>query len=461
MSEGPAASPIRKLIRLWPWGVLALAVIPAVWHVVDFPSDIDPEAPGIVRPTFSPLPPAAYRLADTGDTMDNVAIDFSAAAVLLAGWGFLRRRGAGLWPAAMAASIGAYWYAATPGPSLDGWYGLGWRSIADPHAPWALRLGLAMAALALLAVIVRSFSKNGEPLARLVERARARRNLVLLVSAMVLIPLRQVEIPGLEPARYWPRWALIWGMLAFDLALVRALAPGWVRSPQTRPRTFARRCVIRLGACAVVWWLLTAGAFSVVKYHQPLRRLKESVPGRIFICALPTYEGLELAQRRHHFKTIINLFPENTQFRSPHLADEIRFAREHNIRYVGNPGDKLEADAFMDETLALARDPAAWPILVHCHGCHDRTPAWLGIYRFVIEGRPLDEILREIEQHRGSRPKGSVTVLYNRLLPIYAHERYALDPTAPLLQRCEAAASHTSGNRATVGYRAGGTAAID
>ena len=39
----------------------------------------------------------------------------------------------------------------------------------------------------------------------------------------------------------------------------------------------------------------------------------------------------------------------------------------------------------------------------------DRTPAWLGIYRFLYEGRALAEVLREIEQHRGYRPKASVT----------------------------------------------------
>ena len=66
----------------------------------------------------------------------------------------------------------------------------------------------------------------------------------------------------------------------------------------------------------------------------------------------------------------------------------------------------------------------------------DRTPAWMGIYRFVVEGRPLDEILREIEGHRGYRPKASVTLLYNRVLPRLAPERYRNDPTAALLRRC-------------------------
>ena len=44
------------LRRQWPWLVLASLLIPAVWHVVDFEEDIDPEFPGVERPTFSRLP---------------------------------------------------------------------------------------------------------------------------------------------------------------------------------------------------------------------------------------------------------------------------------------------------------------------------------------------------------------------------------------------------------------------
>ena len=108
----------------------------------------------------------------------------------------------------------------------------------------------------------------------------------------------------------------------------------------------------------------------------------------------------------------------------------------HGIHYVVSPSDVASSDAFLDETLRLARDPSAWPILVHCHACMDRTPAWMGIYRFVVEGRPLDEIFREIEAHRGYRPKASVIMLYNRVLAPCASEQYAHDPTAALLRRC-------------------------
>ncbi len=146
------------------------------------------------------------------------------------------------------------------------------------------------------------------------------------------------------------------------------------------PRRFAASCGV----------LVVAG-IGLTAYHRPLARLQAVVPGKIYISAMPTYRGLAIEQERLHFKTIINLFDEASTQASPYHDDEIRFVREHGLRYLGSPSDGLESDRFLDETLALARDPDAWPILVHCHGCMDRSPAWMGIYRFLVEGKPLDD----------------------------------------------------------------------
>src|SRR3954447_23461532 len=109
--------------RAWPWVLLALAVVPAFWHALDFPEDADPEFPGVVRPTFSRRPPPAYRLAEPGDTIDRGGMYLSAAALAIAtaGW-TTRRRGAdgpALWPAAWGLASAAFWYGATPGPPAD------------------------------------------------------------------------------------------------------------------------------------------------------------------------------------------------------------------------------------------------------------------------------------------------------------------------------------------------------
>ena len=142
MSDSRARSSLRRIVWYWPWAVLALTIATAVWHALDFPSDVDPEAPTVYRPTFSRLAPAAYRLAETGDTIDWMAIDFAAAAILLAGLGLYEHRkarpGWGLWPAALALAVAAFWHASTPGPSVDGWWGFGWRSIFDSSGRFSL-----------------------------------------------------------------------------------------------------------------------------------------------------------------------------------------------------------------------------------------------------------------------------------------------------------------------------------
>src|SRR5262249_61287296 len=95
---------------------------------------------------------AAYRLAEPGDTLDRIMIYVSALAVVLALAGLLLNRGRALWPAALAIGIAALWYSGTPGPTVDGWHGLGWRTIFDRNAPTVVRVALAAGALAIASI---------------------------------------------------------------------------------------------------------------------------------------------------------------------------------------------------------------------------------------------------------------------------------------------------------------------
>lgn len=418
----------------WHWIVLGALLVPAIWHVVDFPDDRDPEFPRVARPTFSRRPPPAYRLAEPGDTLDRVAVYLAAGSIALACAGLNSRRGDSgpdLWPVAVILGLALGWHAATPGPCFDGWHGLGWRAIFDPSAPVLLRKLLIFAAVVVAALIAIPLLSQWRGLVHAWRAGRDRRAAWLYVAAAVLIVLRQIDPPGVEPVGYWPRWAFLAGLLAFNLALIRSW-PTAEGCPRSATRSIKLTGIIQ-------WGCLVVAGIWLTWYHRPLNRLRTVEPGRIYMSAMPTYRGLEVAQRRHGFRTIINLFPEDTPGRqSLDLPDELRFARERGITYLNNPSDPREADEFLDRTLALAQDPQAWPILIHCHGCMDRTPAWMGIYRFLVQGRPLDTIFREIEQHRGYRPKASVTLLYNRVLPPRAPERFEADPTAKILRRAAA-----------------------
>jgi hypothetical protein len=405
-----------------------------VWHVLDFSEAPELDFPRVVRPYFNSMPPAAYRLAEPGDTLDRIGLYFgsiaSAIALLSIASGLRSRRlgeeaDLALWPTALALGLAATWHASTPGPTFDGWHGLGWRTMFDPAASSGLRIALAMSATILSVVILANLVWSGLGLRDWVARGRERRVLSLLALAAATVAFRQVDLPGVEPVGYWPRVAFDLGVLAFGLAVVRiGSITGW--RGRWRPGL----------ALTAISGLMAVGGVAVTSYHRPLARLHAVVPGKIYISAMPSYRALTIERERLHFKTIINLFDEASTQGSPHFEDEIKFVREHGLRYLGSPSDGMESDRFLDETLALAQDPEAWPILVHCHGCMDRSPAWMGLYRFLVEKRPLDQVFREIERHRGSRPKAVVTLQYNRKLPSRAPEQFEADPTGQLIRRC-------------------------
>src|SRR5262249_44625056 len=125
----------------------------------------------------------------------------------------------------------------------------------------------------------------------------------LWIAAPILAIARQFDLQGVEPAGYWPRWAMIGALLGFYLGLLVGLVP--------RLELRSRRWAMGLLA-APAWIALVAFGIAVTWYHRPLARLRVVVPDRIYISAMPTRWGLEVAQERRHFRTIINLFPEET-----------------------------------------------------------------------------------------------------------------------------------------------------
>jgi hypothetical protein len=271
----------------------------------------------------------------------------------------------------------------------------------------------------LVGIILVNVSRNWPERRTWSSRAAELRVRALLATAIGFVLLSEFEFGFLRPEGYWPRVFLDLGLLAFGFVLLRSRPFVQVKS---RARVVVAGCV--------AWAVLVSVGIGVTWYHRPLARLHVVVPGKIYISAMPSYWGLSIEQERLHFRTIINLFDEASTEASPYHDEEIQFVKEHNMRYLGSPSDGLESDRFLDETIQLSQNPEAWPILVHCHGCMDRSPAWMGIYRFLVEGRPLAEIFAEIERHRGSRPKAVVTLQYHRKLSSRAPEQCVADPTA-------------------------------
>ena len=103
----------------------------------------------------------------------------------------------------------------------------------------------------------------------------------------------------MSPSDSGPGGSYVWGLLAWSLVLLRSVPsapPGWSRSGI-------------IAGLVLISLVLDFTGRGIFWYQRPIHRLREVVPGRIYLSAMPTYRGLELAQERHHFRTIINLFP--------------------------------------------------------------------------------------------------------------------------------------------------------
>ncbi|MBI1325562.1 protein tyrosine phosphatase [bacterium] len=405
----------------------ALIVLVAIWHVVDFSHDFDPEYPGLQRDHFSPYAPFAYRIAEPGDTLDLLALYLSALGfgVLLA-----ERLGGNLRSGdsqrlaidriITGLLLTGLWVGSAPDPPADGWHGLSFQAIGRAGTPGIVRVGLLALATGILALIIVPMFRHGREIYRRLTPAwRA-----LSVIAAFCILWRVTGLPDPEPWGYWPRWAMVIAMVILDTSLLSRLASTGVPTDATFGRRTLRKGVIGLAVLGII-----QAGFYVHWLHWPIPRLKVIVPGQLYASAMPPPDGLALAYSRHGFKTIINLFNEDTPQRHRDYPAERAFAEKHGIRYIRADASS-QGEAFVRKTLEAARDPNNWPVLVHCHGNMDRTPAWVGIYRFIDQGWSMRDILAAIERHRGYRPKGGVTVLYSDVLPVLEPDRWNADPVA-------------------------------
>ena len=107
----------------------------------------------------------------------------------------------------------------------------------------------------------------------------------------------------------------------------------------------------------------------------------------------PTQE--EFAQlKRLGIKTVIDLRIDN-------LPAEADWTRALGLQYF-NLQMKASTPATEQQTsqfLALANDPANWPVYVHCKGGRHRTGAMTAVYRITQDGWTADQAFREMAEY--------------------------------------------------------------
>ena len=409
----------------------SLLAIVAIWHALDFSHDFDPEYPGLNRDHYSSYAPFAYRLAEPGDTLDLVVLYMSAAGIGLSAILFMRRdlqhidsAEVSIRTTIIGFCLAGLWIGSAPDPTPDGWHGLAWQAITRVSTPLATRGALGILAILILTLIIYPISRHS----RVLYRKASPGWRALSVLAGLGLCCRIAGWPDPEPWGYWPRWAMIVTQSIILSALITRISE-LPQLSESNHRKISRRMAFSTAGLILI--LIQAG-FYIHWLHWPIPRFKVVIPGQLYVSAMPPPTGLALANERHHFKTIINLFNEDTPQRHPNFPKEVAYAESHGIRYIRAQG-KTYGSVYVQSTLDEVRKPENWPVLVHCHGNMDRTPAWLGMYRFIDQGWKLADILAAIERHRGYRPKGGTTILYNDVLPALAPDRWASDPVAKRL----------------------------
>ena len=404
----------------------------ALWHVVDFPDDIDREFPIVERPTFSAYPPAAYRLAEPGDTIDRVGMYLASVAVAMAVLGLVRSRaigrdGSGLWWSALGLALGLFWFVTNPWPTFDGWHGLGWRVVGDPDGADGPSSGRRRGGGGGRRRSSWYRSAGRRRLGRCWARFRRPRRCSGLLGARRCWCWRAGRA-----GRAWSRWGTGRGGRSSagsgcSWRLIRLMPAG------ARCGGGARLASGEL-AGAVAVGLSGAGLSSsgiTAAGAAPGDRAGADLHQRH-----ATARGLEIAQRRHGFKTIINLFQEDLPgLRSPYLDDEVAFAEEHGIHYLRSPLEASEADAFLERDAPAGHGPRRLADPRPLPRLHGPDPGLVGDLPVRRRGRAADRRDAGDRAAPGLAAEGVGDVALQPRPRRAGPRRYRDDPTAALLRQ--------------------------
>jgi tyrosine-protein phosphatase SIW14 len=155
----------------------------------------------------------------------------------------------------------------------------------------------------------------------------------------------------------------------------------------------------------VVWAIF---AYYRAEYNHA-RRLRIVTEGKLYRSGQLTANGFREAFFRFGIKTVVNLQDEakDPYLPASYLSLEERqleseLCAQTGVKYVsldGNVLEKLEEGQrpqIVEVFFSLMRDPKNLPVLVHCKAGLHRTGFMTAVYRMEFEGRPKDDVVREL-----------------------------------------------------------------
>jgi tyrosine-protein phosphatase SIW14 len=189
--------------------------------------------------------------------------------------------------------------------------------------------------------------------------------------------------------------------------LVRIRRAHGVRIPGTgkEASSMSRLLQPSLGIAVVV--LLIGGPIVVaVRYEAQMRGFRVVREGVLYRSGQMTIEGLKRIVNDYRIKTLVTLRDTYVPGRPPPDLVEERFCIAEDIRHVRIPPrswDAPEGVAPADEGvhtfLEVMKDPANYPVLVHCFAGIHRTGAFVAVYRMELEHWSNAQALNEMRAY--------------------------------------------------------------
>jgi protein tyrosine/serine phosphatase len=162
--------------------------------------------------------------------------------------------------------------------------------------------------------------------------------------------------------------------------------------------------ILRIFFALIITGILLAGPYGYAMYRRnTCRNFRVVEDGVLYRSGQMSLAGLKRAVFEYGIKTVVTLrYAENPENPPPDLAEEEFCKRElinhHRLRYLSwwASDGTVPAEKSVNAFLKIVRDPANYPVLVHCFAGIHRTGAYCAIYRMEFDHWTNAEAIQEM-----------------------------------------------------------------
>jgi protein tyrosine/serine phosphatase len=165
--------------------------------------------------------------------------------------------------------------------------------------------------------------------------------------------------------------------------------------------------MVRVLLGVVIAGVLVSGPFYYLSYRRAhFRNFHVVRDGVLYRSGQLSAYGMRRAVFEYDIKTVVTLRFADRPGDPPPDIDEEFWCRSANINYVRIPyrpwwasDGSVPAEKGVQKFLEIMRDPANYPVLVHCFAGIHRTGAYCAIYRMEFDKWSNADAIKEMRHH--------------------------------------------------------------